>query len=61
MERILTLMIRRATKLELMKIIFISNLNTFDSKVFLTLKIMDIENVLLTKVVHVYMIKGMNE
>ncbi len=44
-----------------MKIIFISNLNTFDSKVFLTLKIMDIENVLLTKVVHVYMIKGMNE
>ncbi len=44
-----------------MKIIFITDLNTFDSKVFLSLKIMDIENVFLTKVVHVYMIKGMNE
>jgi hypothetical protein len=54
-------MIKRTTKLELMKIIFIIDLNTFDSKVFLTLKIMDIENVPLTKVVHVYMIKGMNE
>jgi hypothetical protein len=61
LERILTLIIRRTTKLELMKIIFIIDLNTFDSKVFLTLKIMDIENVPLTKVVHVYMIKGMNE
>jgi len=61
LERVLTLMIRRAIKLELMKIIFITNLNTLDSKVFLTLKIMDIENVLLTKVVHIYMIKGMNE
>jgi hypothetical protein len=54
-------MIKRTTKLELMKIIFIIDLNTFDSKVFLTLKIMDIENVPLTKVVHVYMIKGMND
>jgi hypothetical protein len=61
LERILTLIIRRTTKLELMKIIFIIDLNTFDSKVFLTLKIMDIENVPLTKVVHVYLTKGMNE
>jgi hypothetical protein len=44
-----------------MKIIFITDLNTFDSKVFLTFKIMDIENVFWTKVVHVYVIKGMNE
>jgi hypothetical protein len=37
---------------------FIKYLNTFGSKVFLTLKIMDFENV--TKIVHVYVIKGMN-
>jgi hypothetical protein len=43
-----------------MKIIFIIDLNTFSSKVFLTLKIMDFENVPLTKIVHVYVIKGMN-
>jgi len=53
-------MIRRAKGLELMKIIFITNLNTFGSKVFLTLKLMDFENVPLTKVVHVYVIEGMN-
>jgi hypothetical protein len=44
----------------MMKIIFIIDLNTFSSKVFLTLKIMDFENVPLTKIVHVYVIKGMN-
>jgi hypothetical protein len=43
-----------------MKIIFIINLSTFGSKVLLNLKIMDFENVLLTKVVHVYVIEGMN-
>ncbi len=59
-ERILTLMIRRAKGLELMKIIFISHLLTFDSKVFLMLKIMDFENVNLIKVVPIYMIKSMN-
>jgi hypothetical protein len=53
-------MIQRAKGLELMKIIFIINLNTFDSKVFLTLKIMDFENVPFTKVIHVYVIEGMN-
>ncbi len=53
-------MIRRAKGLELMKIIFITNLNTFGSKVLLTLKIMDFENVPLTKVVHVYVIDDMN-
>jgi hypothetical protein len=45
LERILTLIIRKAKGLELMKIIFITYLNTFGSKV----KIMKIENVTLTK------------
>jgi hypothetical protein len=58
LERILTLMIRRAKGFELVKIVFLTNLNTFGSKVFLTLKSMDFENVPLTKVVHVYVIKG---
>jgi len=53
-------MIRKAKGFELMKINFITNLNTFHSKVFLTLKIMDFENVPFTKVVHVYVIEGMN-
>jgi hypothetical protein len=43
-----------------MKIVFLTDLNTFGSKVFFTLKIMNFENVSLTKVVHVYVIKGMN-
>jgi hypothetical protein len=60
LERILTLIIRREKGLELMKIVFITNLNTFGSKVLLTLKIMDFENVTLTKVVHIYVIMGMN-
>jgi hypothetical protein len=54
------LIIKRAKGLELMKIVFITELNTFGSKLLLTLIIMDFENVPLTKVVHVYMIKGMN-
>jgi len=52
-------MIRRAKGLQLMKIIYITHLSTFDSKV-LTRKIMDFENVPLTKVVHIYVIEGMN-
>ncbi len=51
---------RRAKEFELIKITFITNLSTFDSKMLLTLKLMDFENVLLTKVVHVYVIDGMN-
>jgi hypothetical protein len=42
-------MIRRAKGLEMMKIVFINHLNTFDSKVLLTLTTMDFENVALTK------------
>ncbi len=59
-KKILTVMIRRGKWLELMKIIFITDLNTFGSKMFLTLKIMDFENVPLTKIVHAYVIEGMN-
>ncbi len=53
-------MIRMTKRLEPMKIVFITDLNTFGSKVLLTLKIMNFENVFLVKVVHVYVIKGMN-
>ncbi len=47
--RILILMIRREKGLELMKIVFITNLNTFGSNMLLTFKIMKFENVTLTK------------
>jgi len=60
LEKILTLMIRRAKRLELMIFFLITNLNTFDSKMLLTLKNMDFENVPLTKIVHVSVIEGMN-
>jgi hypothetical protein len=53
-------MFRRERGLELMKIVFITDLSTFGSKMLLTLKIMDFENVTLTKFVHMYMIEGMN-
>jgi hypothetical protein len=53
-------MIKREKGFELMKIVFIIHLNTFDSKVQLTLKIMDFESVALIKVVHIYVIEGMN-
>jgi hypothetical protein len=53
-------MIIRAKGFELMKIIYITNCNTIGSNMFLTLKIMDFENVALTKVVHIYVIQGMN-
>ncbi len=42
-----------------MKIVLIIDLSTFGSNVFLTLKIMDFENVALTKVVYI-VIEGMN-
>jgi hypothetical protein len=53
-------MIRREKGLELIKFVFIIDLNTFSSKVFFTLKIMNFEIVPWTKVVHVNVIKGMN-
>jgi hypothetical protein len=51
-------MIKRAKGLELMKIIFITHLSTFSSKVFLTLTIMDFENVTLAKIDHIYVIES---
>jgi hypothetical protein len=53
-------MIKKAKEFELMKGFFITNSNTFDSKMLLTLKITDFENMLLTKVIHVYVIEGIN-
>jgi hypothetical protein len=53
-------MIRRENGFELIKIVLITHLSTFVSKVLLTLKIMDFESVALTKVVHIYVIEGMN-
>jgi hypothetical protein len=53
-------MIRRGKRLELIKFIFITDFNTFGSNVFLTLKILNFENVALTKVIHIYVIEGMN-
>jgi hypothetical protein len=50
----------KAKGLELLNFFYITNLSTFGSKVFLTLKIMDFKNVALTKVVHIYVIEGMN-
>ncbi len=54
------LMIKNTKGLQLMKINLITHLSTFGSKVFLTLKTMDFENVDLTKVVHIYVIEDMN-
>jgi hypothetical protein len=53
-------MIRREKQLDLMKINFITDLSTFGSNVLLNLKIMNFENVTLTKVVHIYVIRDMN-
>jgi len=60
LENILTLMIRRAKGLEQMKIVFIIDFSIFGSNVFLSLKIMEFDNVPLKKVIHIYLIKGMN-
>jgi len=49
-----------AKRLQMMNICFITHLSTFGSKLFLTLKIMDLKNVALTKVVHIYVIKVMS-
>jgi len=59
LERIL-LMIISTKGLELMKVIFVVNMSTFGSNVLLTLKPMDVENVALTKIIHIYVIKGMH-
>jgi hypothetical protein len=55
----LTLIIRRAKGIELMKMIFIIDLSTFGSNMFLTLKGINFENVALTKITHIYVIEDM--
>jgi hypothetical protein len=54
------LIIIKVEKIELMKFVFITHWNTFGSKVLLTLKVIDFENVILTKVIDIYVIKAMN-
>jgi len=51
-------MIRKAKGLELMKIVFITHFSAFGSKMFFWPWIMDFENVALTKIVHIYVIKA---
>jgi hypothetical protein len=53
-------MIRRAKGLKLMKIIFITHLNTFGSKVLLTLKIMDLKKCGFNKSCSYICDRGMN-
>ncbi len=60
LERILTLMIRKAKGFEQMNFFYITNLSTFGSNVLLTLKIMDVKNVTLIIFFHIYVIEGMN-
>jgi len=52
LERILTLMIIKEKSLNINKIHFKTHLNIFVSNVFLTVKIMNFENVSLTNVIH---------
>jgi hypothetical protein len=54
LKRILTLMIMKEKLLEINKFHFKTHLNIFVSNVFLTLKIMNFENVSLAKVIHFY-------
>ncbi len=49
LKKILRLMIERSKGLELIKIFFITSLNTFGLIMFLILQIMDFENVTLKK------------
>jgi len=61
LKRILTAIIKRTKGFELMKFNdFTIHLSTFASKVFFTLKILDFENVHLTKIIYIYVIEGMN-
>jgi hypothetical protein len=53
-------MIRKTKRFELMNFFFYNPFEYIWFKVLLILKIMDFENVLLTKVVHIYVIERMN-
>jgi hypothetical protein len=56
---ILTLMIKRAKRLELIIFLYNQFEDTFGSNMLLILKNMDFGDVALTKVNHIYTIKGM--
>ncbi len=53
-------MVKKTKELELMNFFYIIHLSTFGLEMFLTLKIMKFEILALIKVVHIYVIKGMN-
>jgi hypothetical protein len=57
LQRILTLMIKKSKAIEIDEIHFTTHMNTFDSNMFLALKIMNFEDVVLTKIIHFYVIK----
>ncbi len=62
LEMILTLMIKKEKNLKLVKFIFTLStcLNIFGSNVFLVQKIMNFEDVTLTKIIHFYVIRNLN-
>jgi hypothetical protein len=47
-------------ELKLLKFVFTTHLNAFDSIVHLIFKIMDFDDVTWTKVIHFYVVKNMN-
>jgi hypothetical protein len=62
LEMILTLMIKINKKLKFVKFKFTLStcLNTFGSNIFLVQKIVNFEDVTLTKIIHFYVIKNIN-
>jgi hypothetical protein len=61
LETILTLMIKRTKGIKIDEVFFTTHLNIFCSNMFLVkLKIKNFEDVVLTKVIHFYVVKSMN-
>ncbi len=54
------LMIRKEKGFKLMNFLLRNDLDIFSSNVFLILKILNFENVILTNVVHIYVIEDVN-
>jgi hypothetical protein len=57
---LLNLVIFFKKELKLLKFVFTTHLNAFDSIVHLIFKIMDFDDVTWTKVIHFYVVKNMN-
>jgi hypothetical protein len=53
-------MIRKEKGFKLMNFLLRNDLDIFSSNVFLILKILNFENVILTNVVHIYVIEDVN-